>query len=311
MAKKVNCTCGHSWSTADSSAKDKYVCHICGKDNTMKDGGWLSKYETPQAENGIEGTMGGLTDKGFNYNGAWGGGSMENGGIAKAQVGDVLPASLPLMNLGVEAINKLVNLFSSSDEGKKTSEQYVLPETLEIKDPRKIRKTTGKPINPNVDLVSGKYNTFLIKEALEDAKKYGLSKEDAWNLAAIGFQESGWGKTDPNLGHIKNDVSAGATENKFLNAYLNKMKRADQLKITDPELRLQVYNGLGLIKPETEQKYHGFKMKKIYGVPVPQEGLSMKKNPLYGKQIIDIRDNVLRQNPEVVNYKDVRTCRCS
>jgi hypothetical protein len=77
MANKIKCTCGHSWSTADSSAKDKYVCHICGKNN-MKDGGWLNKYE--KAENGIEGTMGGLTDKGFNYNGAWGGPSMQVGG---------------------------------------------------------------------------------------------------------------------------------------------------------------------------------------------------------------------------------------
>ena len=33
---------------------------------------WLEKY-VPKAQNGIEGTMGGLTDKGFNYNGAWGG----------------------------------------------------------------------------------------------------------------------------------------------------------------------------------------------------------------------------------------------
>jgi hypothetical protein len=22
-----------------------YVCHICGKDNTMKDGGWLDKFQ--------------------------------------------------------------------------------------------------------------------------------------------------------------------------------------------------------------------------------------------------------------------------
>ena len=33
---------------------------------------WLDKYndDVPQAQNGIEGTMGGLTDVGFNYNGA-------------------------------------------------------------------------------------------------------------------------------------------------------------------------------------------------------------------------------------------------
>jgi len=80
MSNKITCTCGHSWNKSSSSKKDMKICHICGKDNTMKDGGWLSKYETPQAENGIEGTMGGLTDVGFNYNGAWGGPSMQDGG---------------------------------------------------------------------------------------------------------------------------------------------------------------------------------------------------------------------------------------
>lgn len=43
MAKGITCTCGHSWNISDSSKKDMNVCHICGKDNTMKNGG-LSKY---------------------------------------------------------------------------------------------------------------------------------------------------------------------------------------------------------------------------------------------------------------------------
>ena len=55
---------------------------------------WLDKYEAPKAQNGIEGTMGGLTDKGFNYNGAWGG-QFQNGGQAssdsvKHQAGKIL-----------------------------------------------------------------------------------------------------------------------------------------------------------------------------------------------------------------------------
>jgi hypothetical protein len=45
---------------------------------------WLDKYEAPKAQNGIEGTMGGLTDKGFNYNGAWGG-TMQMGGKLTAE----------------------------------------------------------------------------------------------------------------------------------------------------------------------------------------------------------------------------------
>ena len=44
-----------------------------------QDGGWLDKY-VPKAQNGIEGTMGGLTDKGFNFNPAWGG-AWRDGGI--------------------------------------------------------------------------------------------------------------------------------------------------------------------------------------------------------------------------------------
>jgi len=87
MASKVKCTCGWSWNKSDSSKKDMYVCHQCGKDNSMKDGGWLSKYNnTPEAQNGIEGTMAGLTDVGFNYNGAWGG-TMAMGGSLPGSVG--------------------------------------------------------------------------------------------------------------------------------------------------------------------------------------------------------------------------------
>jgi hypothetical protein len=56
----------------------------------MKNGGWLDAYDdAPQAENGIEGTMGGLTDIGFNYNGAWGGPSMQFGGNLAGAVGSM------------------------------------------------------------------------------------------------------------------------------------------------------------------------------------------------------------------------------
>jgi hypothetical protein len=102
MSNKITCTCGHSWDKSSSSKKDMKICHICGKDNTMKNGGWLDAYDNdemqlggyvypvnyvPQAENGIEGTMGGLTDQGFDYNGAWGGPSMQMGGSMPGSVG--------------------------------------------------------------------------------------------------------------------------------------------------------------------------------------------------------------------------------
>jgi hypothetical protein len=34
MKGKVKCTCGWSWNKSDSSAKDMYICHECGRDNS-------------------------------------------------------------------------------------------------------------------------------------------------------------------------------------------------------------------------------------------------------------------------------------
>lgn len=53
MSNKITCTCGHSWNKSSSSKKDMRICHICGKDNTMKNGGWLDVYDVPQAQLGI------------------------------------------------------------------------------------------------------------------------------------------------------------------------------------------------------------------------------------------------------------------
>jgi hypothetical protein len=51
MKGKVNCTCGWSWNKSDSSKKDMYICHECGRDNSnnMKNGG-----DIPQAQDGLQ-----------------------------------------------------------------------------------------------------------------------------------------------------------------------------------------------------------------------------------------------------------------
>jgi hypothetical protein len=176
------------------------------------------------------------------------------------------------------------------------------PKTFKIEDKRKVLATSGQPIRPNVDITSGEYDLEVLKGIIESAKRKKLPIEDVKNLAAIAFQETKFGKEDENLGHVLEDLTSRSDLEALTNAYITKMKEADRLGIKDDATRLQVYNGLGVVKPSTEQGYHGFKMKKIYGVPVPNAGINMKKNPLYGKQVMDLRDNVLNQNPEYVKY---------
>ncbi len=75
-----------------TSAKAKKILHdksVHGKpltDKQRKFFGAVASGLIPYAENGIEGTMGGLTDIGFDYNGAWGG-TMQMGGSLPGATG--------------------------------------------------------------------------------------------------------------------------------------------------------------------------------------------------------------------------------
>jgi hypothetical protein len=128
MANNINCTCGHSWSKASSSKKDMYVCHICGKDNTMEDGGWLSKFEQGGMNleqkgdnygkkpnpNDVQASVGpgfvglGYDITGRNYSPAWGG-QFEDGGYV-AQKGKSVPTMTDSLALYNNA-NKVLNYY--------------------------------------------------------------------------------------------------------------------------------------------------------------------------------------------------------
>jgi muramidase (phage lysozyme) len=171
-------------------------------------------------------------------------------------------------------------------------------DTIRINDTRKIRATTNKPINPNVDLVTGDYKSKTIEDIVNASLRNGVDPDTALALA---MQESKLGNIDENLGHIVGGSYRGEEANDMTKLLSDKMYEGRKLgKRTDEQL-LQMYNGTGKIFPTTEQDYHGFKMKQAYGVPIPKEGIDMSKTPLYGKQVIDIRDNVIKKNKIVAD----------
>jgi hypothetical protein len=106
MKGKVKCTCGWEWNKSNSSKKDMYICHECGRDNSnnMQNGGWLDSYAdggTMQehqenyndyevsAPEGFKGN--GYSNVGRNYSPAWGGQFQEGGEIPNAQNGKKKP----------------------------------------------------------------------------------------------------------------------------------------------------------------------------------------------------------------------------
>ena len=64
------------------------------------------------------------------------------------------------------------------------------------------------------------------------------------------------------------------------------MAYAKSLVLNDESSQLQAYNGLGLITPK---QFGG--ATKAYGVDITN-GVDLKKNPLYGKRIMQLRGDL-------------------
>lgn len=177
---------------------------------------------------------------------------------------------------------------------KGQNNKFYLPDT------RTIRATTGKPINPNVDLMAGEYSEDVVKEIITKAREKGVDPKTA---LAIALQESQFGKKDPNLGHS----SIGDTDPYgYMDILKSKIGLAKSKGHDDEYKQIQFYNGTGKLFPHTEAGYHGFTAGKFYGVPVTEAGLDMMQNPLYGKQIVDLRDNVIGKSEHIDSLLNVK-----
>lgn len=235
------------------------------------------------------------------------------GGLPRAQKGiDWEGISNPeLLRRAQEMGHNSVEEYRNSGWGYgKNSWEYKAPPTypsrVHINDPRTINATSGNPINPNVDLKSGDYHTGVIGEIARAARAYGQNPQE---LMAIALQETNLGKTDPNYGHVihYNDPEGRGSAYDLALAKAKKDELATSKGFGNNELlKLQAYNGLGTVYPSTEAGYHGFNMSSIYGVPLTGAGINMTENPLYGKRIVDLRDNVLKnsQNAEYNQFLD-------
>ena len=166
---------------------------------------------------------------------------------------------------------------------------------IHIEDNRSIRATSGKPINPNKDLKTGKYSKNRTIQTIQAARKEGV---DPYTMLAVALAETGIGKNDDNIGHVLgNENYTGDAYADMAKTFKQKTDKAAKLGIKDEATAIQIFNGLGKLFPNTEADYDGGGDR--YGVKIPKSGLSMKKNPLYGKEIINLRDSVLKQSPVI------------
>jgi len=177
------------------------------------------------------------------------------------------------------------------------------PSSIYIQDNRKIRATTGKEMDPNRDYKYGTYPTATAIDIIRMSKKRG---EDPWTPLAISYVESGMGKTTPeNPGHIfhgqEHPDKAESSTDDMVYTIGQKRDMAINLGYNDELHQIQAYNGLGKINANGSDSPQN----SYYGVPIPPGGnIDFKKTPLYGKEVIDVRDNILKKSNDIRNMVD-------
>jgi hypothetical protein len=171
-------------------------------------------------------------------------------------------------------------------------------EPIKISDNRKIRATTGKKINPNKDLKTGWYDRDVVDSIAENAIRRGVNPYQA---IAMGLIESNLGGTDYNVGHVMNFDESISPYKQMMDKIITSQFTAKRLNKKNDADIIQAYNGYGKLFPNTEKDYHGHSVKAFYGVPVDEKGIDLKKNPLYGKEVLDIQKNIIEKDPNIKN----------
>jgi TP901 family phage tail tape measure protein len=188
---------------------------------------------------------------------------------------------------------------ASAHEGDKAAKKY--PDVFKIIDERTTDAITGKSV-PSTSKLSTSFDTVFLEEIIRKSLEGGV---DPYTSIAVHQQETlGMTKEDKMI----NPLMVGNVDQKYLENFYtdplsvgikvlsDKLKRAATLGRNSYAEALQLYNGTG---PITRQS---FGTTKAYGLDIPEEGISQKKNPIYGKRIEDIRNNILLQNEELVKY---------
>jgi hypothetical protein len=176
-------------------------------------------------------------------------------------------------------------------DNKSTTSDSTQYQKINLRDERKIEQATGVPLSDK-SRFHAEIDIQHIQQVVASARKHGVDPYTAlaMNLAETRFSPE-WksnpfhlGNYDPQGDVIDESMKVIAEKNKYAKG-LGKKKEADII---------QAYNGYGSLVEQGN----------MYGIDTAKNPIEMSTNPVYGKRIIDLRENVIKQNPGIKGIVD-------
>jgi len=180
--------------------------------------------------------------------------------------------------------------FNQSNLSKIYPQQNNILNQLPIDDTRNIDLITNKQIEKKAPILA---DINIMKNIVNAAKRNGI---DPYTALAMAYQETGlskdWGDNPFHMIGMQSEDPFNESMN-FLKekiAYGKKLGKKNEADL------IQAWNGYGKITPKSEYNTNYY-----YGIDVSKNPINMNENPVYGKRVLDIRDNILKKNKDVVN----------
>jgi hypothetical protein len=173
--------------------------------------------------------------------------------------------------------------------------------TIDIRDERNIDPVTKAKI-ADTSRLHIKADIEPLKHIIKVAKENGV---DPYTALALAHQETlfkpEYGDNPFNLlsgGRLKPETADSDMVDLSMKELGDKFAMAKRLGKKSEAEMLQAWNGYGKIG---KSSFAGQKdTNRVYGVDVSTNPIDMNKTPLYGQRVIDIRDNILKKNPDIV-----------
>jgi hypothetical protein len=179
---------------------------------------------------------------------------------------------------------------------------------IPVKDTRENDSVTNMPVSDN-NRLHANIDTDSAKEIVSKAKKHGV---DPYTALAVAYQETGYSNEygdNPFFVLVKNPDELTKFQKDPVDYSMqlmsDKNKYAKKLGKKSDEDIIQAWNGYGKVGGNNDLSISP--IKKMYGVDVSKNPIDMNKNPVYGKRVIDIRDNILKKNPDIVKLVNETT----
>lgn len=173
---------------------------------------------------------------------------------------------------------------------------------IKVEDIRKIDATSGLPVTDTNNLTA-LADPEIIKKIVASAKKRNI---DPYTALAMANQETGFGMEKPENPFVINaksypDKQSGDMIENAMDVLKEKLDYAKKLGKKDEAEIIQAWNGYGKIGKNFYKDHPDVpRIKSFYGVDVTNQDIDMNKNPVYGKRILDIRENIIKKHPEIV-----------